>query len=712
MISLIRQNQNTRSQVNNNWPTDYKFGFKGVGLNAIETATQISSNSTTHVLISALSTAILRPLIIMQDEETSKDERIYASAWQAGISLVGIPILIGPGEKMVENFADDLTHTVYGIKRFEPYFVENGLFRETQQIIDSLKTDPNNSYYNKLARLIEKVQKSSLSEQEKKLRIARILIKPEKLVIDNDSRALPVKHEIHSIYRKVFSGKKLERLLGEDNLFLAYENIKRAADPSQRIKERTIFGRETEVSKLRRFIQTASTEEKALIDVVTSYNHHELNAEKVFKQSLETLKDQLSLPSTGQYAVEDVADHIGNIKVALEDHYLQSDIKLIESANDTSEDSVKKAVKKVYTAIFGKEVSINYNSALEEIQKYKRIYDYDQAQSSGRNFGILERYLEKLDYRRKILNPEKVSAPEAIEILENHVPKLAGSSKIVKLITTVLTAALLGTLMTRYLGRGINYTSEKLTGKKLNVERKKTPKEKQTEKRIDNVLLAMGAGLVGALGLFKFGNKLQAVKSLKKSVGDFISKNTEFIRKSKSEWSAKQMGHKADGDWLTRSVLFNLFFRILVTLPTGQYYNTVRCVVDEGLILGSFKLVDRSKIIPKGNNILSKLTNPKRIAKQSRKSQAGIDFILDQSIKNIGIVSVGSVFMNNEISYRILSKLTGNKKEEKNNFKEENKYQKLKKQLIVDHFLHKNYQNPEMPLFFCRPENKRRQRNS
>lgn len=296
-----------------------------------------------------------------------------------------------------------------------------------------------------------------------------------------------------------------------------------------------------------------------------------------------------------------------------------------------------------------------------------------------------------------------------------------GMSKAINFVTlmTALTGATY--LVTRYLDKMMNFT-----GKLLNIDALKNKTEKNKEEdsaqKAENsektdkekwneldktiftglgaIAVIEGANIAGAAigkknigyqavaGIFKGAKKVfdetagRALKAV--NAGGFLKSAAEKARNSGRFGNilgkAKDSANVND-KWIERSVVFNLFARLAINLPTGQYYNATRDAVDQTMILGLAGMAEKTLINPAKKG-LAKLFGVKEY-------NPGINVIADQGIKNVMIIGVLMGFLNNAVSGRFVKMLekTGLSKSKAKD--KEESYQEHRRRFIAAHNLDK-----------------------
>jgi len=275
--------------------------------------------------------------------------------------------------------------------------------------------------------------------------------------------------------------------------------------------------------------------------------------------------------------------------------------------------------------------------------------------------------------------------------------RVAGASKVFEFASWVATLNTVNIVIARYLKRGMDFINENIKGKPASKNKASdepsTPEEKVKQKKIDKSIFTAIALLAGYTGLNilgkrlgrgqiatdaakKIGQKLnqafditgnmkhlwsKAKKSLNKVTLDnsIIGKVAKNIQKA-GQWPRTEKGMdwfaaqaNAPDKWLDRSILSNLIIRPLILLPTGQYFTIISSMVNEALALLSLKTA---------GNFLVKKATPKlvsalKIPVNNPGARTGAEVLVDQGIKNIGMVCIGMGFLNNIISRNMLKKL-------------------------------------------------------
>ncbi len=260
-----------------------------------------------------------------------------------------------------------------------------------------------------------------------------------------------------------------------------------------------------------------------------------------------------------------------------------------------------------------------------------------------------------------------------------------GASKVVNFV--LMMSALTGAtfLITRYLDPLMKFVGKTFDIKALKngVESSDSDdskkEEKETDKKkwglLDKTILA---GL-GSLALIEGINLLGGKRNIayegiaraflamdeKLKIKDILGKPFEWIKKSPrlnrfTDAMVKQAN--VNDEWIERSVIFNLAARLAINLPTGQYYNATRDVVDQTMNLGLMGIADKTVISP-ARKALAKLL------KVSEYNE-GVKVITDQVVKNLIIICTIMGFLNNAISSRfikVLKQLGIGKADEKEN---------------------------------------------
>ncbi len=273
-----------------------------------------------------------------------------------------------------------------------------------------------------------------------------------------------------------------------------------------------------------------------------------------------------------------------------------------------------------------------------------------------------------------------------------------GASKMVNfvLLMTTLTGATF--LITKYLDPLMKFAGRVFDIKPLKngVDNKKEtdPKEEGKKKwsTFDKTVFAglgalavvEGVNLVGAalkkgnIAYEGIGKAFKAVDNklnIGKTISNILKKPAEWIKNSsgfkKIKSTIKNQANVND-KWIERSVVFNLLARLGINVPTGQYYNATRDVVDQTMQLGLMGVANKTVINPARKSLAKVLGVPEY--------NEGVKVITDQVVKNLLIICTVMGFLNNAVSSRFvkfLEKLGFKKVEEK-----ENEYRDFKKRFI------------------------------
>lgn len=305
---------------------------------------------------------------------------------------------------------------------------------------------------------------------------------------------------------------------------------------------------------------------------------------------------------------------------------------------------------------------------------------------------------------RKLLNIKNPTLPKQISAV-------AGGSNVVQFLSWVLVLNAANIVVTRYLKRGMDFLTEKFKGKDAvkKDEKPQTPEEKQKQKKIDIAIIGSLAAIGAFVGLNIIGKRFgkgpiatDAIKDIGKKLNQTlhisekfsklwldtknsisrlaqkdgftgktfnkIDKGIHWIRSEKGlDCFARQAN--ADDKWLDRNIIANMIIRPLILLPTGQYFAVFSSIINEALALLSIKTAGKflvNKVTPStivkavgvGKEEAAKFA--KGAITELTKGEAatlkanGIRIIVDQGIKNIGLICIGMGFLNNVISRNML----------------------------------------------------------
>ncbi|MEW5820366.1 MAG: hypothetical protein AB1782_09260 [Cyanobacteriota bacterium] len=269
---------------------------------------------------------------------------------------------------------------------------------------------------------------------------------------------------------------------------------------------------------------------------------------------------------------------------------------------------------------------------------------------------------------------------------------------------------------TRYVGKALDWISEKLTGKKFSkdADKKKSPDELKKEAKKDKMIF----GALGALAVFiglnvigrKFGKGPIASDTVKKafsSIGEFLSKKSTLFNNIKSSiatkkdqlakwinrpgekfassgWFAKQT--KVGDGWIIRNMIANTIVRPTIALLSGQPYVAFRCIIDEGVgaiivkYAGGPIMKHAQPLVNKAFNVTPQTLG--KLAPESAKLvQEGAKLTTGQLVRNIGILCIALGFFNNFMSSKMV-KLMDKFKKDKGGTEAEKQYKDFRKQFI------------------------------
>ena len=270
--------------------------------------------------------------------------------------------------------------------------------------------------------------------------------------------------------------------------------------------------------------------------------------------------------------------------------------------------------------------------------------------------------------------------------------RVAGASKVFEFLSWVAVLNTVNIVIARYLKRGMDFINEKLKGKPPSKDSEKptTPEEKDKQKKIDHSIFACLAAIGGFFGLnmigrltgrgpiatksiISAGKKLNQAFNISGNLKDLLSKtkdslsnlskNNGFIGKisknlkkamawPRSEKGLNWFANQADAPdkWLDRAILSNMIIRPLILIPTGHYFTVISSFVNEALALMAIKKIGK----PVVDKLTPKLVSALKISADNPNAAAGAGVLLDQGIKNIGLVCIGMGFLNNVISRNML----------------------------------------------------------
>lgn len=283
---------------------------------------------------------------------------------------------------------------------------------------------------------------------------------------------------------------------------------------------------------------------------------------------------------------------------------------------------------------------------------------------------------EGIDKNIQGLISEFINTPEQAKQRAGRILIKTGVTKITNFVILMSTLTAGTYLVTRYLDPMMKFAGRTFNIKALQkgVEPDKKADSENKEKKekwglFDKTIFA-GLGALVAIeganiaGKF-FGKKNIAYQSIGKifkgineklnvsqTIGRIMKKPMEGLRnlagfKDFQNKMAEQAN--VNDKWVERSVIFNLIARLAINVPTGQYYNATRDVVDQIMPLALMRSAEKTIINPAKKGLAKMFGVPEY--------NQGVQVIADQGIKNLLIIGVVMGFLNNAISSRCIKVL-------------------------------------------------------
>jgi len=298
---------------------------------------------------------------------------------------------------------------------------------------------------------------------------------------------------------------------------------------------------------------------------------------------------------------------------------------------------------------------------------------------------------------------DKIAAKVSKDVLKLTGDAAKGAGEFVKYGLFNAAAIAYTYLNTRYVGRVMDFFSEKITGKPFRKDKKQlTPEEEAKDKKKDKMIFSV-LGAAGAfIGLNMIGRALtgrpiasDALSKGIKSTVSFLQKNSGMFRKLqgslgnlKGKMANWAQGHTsyftkqatAGGEWITRNMMANAIVRPVIALFSGQPYVAIRCFIDEGIGILAMKGIGR----PLSNAAAGPLTKffQRGGAKLGKAELTGIKALSDQLIMNIGVLCIALGFFNNAFSKKVVSFMDKFKKNPDENKQNEQEYKEFRRQFI------------------------------
>jgi hypothetical protein len=297
---------------------------------------------------------------------------------------------------------------------------------------------------------------------------------------------------------------------------------------------------------------------------------------------------------------------------------------------------------------------------------------------------------------------DRLAGTIAKNVLKLTGKKAQGAAEMVKFGLFNIAAVGYTYLNSRYVGRVMDFLSNKFTGKPFNKDKKElTPEQKKKEKKTDRVIYSILGSIAAFVGLNVIGRKLtgrpiasDALANGFKKMHGFLTKNSSVYNSLKTRmknfgdklavWANKpEMAGKiaaqadAGGSWITRNMMANAIVRPIISLLSGQPYVAIRCLIDEGIGILAMKGIGR----PLANASIKPLAKMFKGPLNPTEMQ-GVKTLAEQLVMNVGVLCIALGFFNNAFSKKVVEFMNRFTKDDKANEQNEKDYKDFRKNFI------------------------------